>query len=138
VADVDGDGLYDIYFVNQVGGNELWKNLGNGKFKNITDDAGVGVGLKDRISVGAAFADVNNSGHEDLFVTTVKEGNVLFQNDGHGHFKDITRRLDSASSRIPPEPCSLTTITTAWLICWCATWACIRATRKMRTERTSV
>lgn len=23
VADVDGDGLYDIYFVNQVGGNEL-------------------------------------------------------------------------------------------------------------------
>jgi hypothetical protein len=31
VADVDGDGLYDIYFVNQVGGNELWKNLGDGK-----------------------------------------------------------------------------------------------------------
>ena len=28
VADVDGDGLYDIYFANQVGGNELWKNLG--------------------------------------------------------------------------------------------------------------
>ena len=26
VADVDGDGLYDIYFVNQLGGNELWKN----------------------------------------------------------------------------------------------------------------
>lgn len=59
VADVDGDGLYDIYFVNQVGGNELWKNLGNGKFKNITDDAGVG--LKDRINVSAAFGDVNNS-----------------------------------------------------------------------------
>src|SRR6202012_3339329 len=36
VADVDGDGLYDIYFVNQVGGSELWKNLGGGKFKNIT------------------------------------------------------------------------------------------------------
>ncbi|HEX8895014.1 MAG TPA: CRTAC1 family protein [Terriglobales bacterium] len=89
VADVDGDGLYDIYFVNQVGGNELWKNLGNGKFKNITDDAGVG--LKDRISVSAAFGDVNNSGHQDLFVTTVDQGDVLFQNDGHGHFKDITK-----------------------------------------------
>jgi hypothetical protein len=25
VADVDGDGLYDICFANQVGGNELWK-----------------------------------------------------------------------------------------------------------------
>ena len=37
VADVDGDGLHDIYFVNQVGGNELWRNLGGGKFENITD-----------------------------------------------------------------------------------------------------
>jgi hypothetical protein len=89
VADVDGDGLYDIYFVNQVGGNELWKNLGNGKFKNITEEAGVG--LKDRISASASFADIDNSGHEDLFVTTVNQGNVLFQNDGHGHFKDITQ-----------------------------------------------
>lgn len=88
VADVDGDGLYDIYFVNQVGGNELWKNLGGGKFKNITKEAGVG--LPDRISVGAAFADVDNDGSEDLFVTTVRGGNVLFKNDGHGHFHDVT------------------------------------------------
>jgi len=88
VADVDGDGLYDIYFVNQVGGNELWKNLGHGKFKNITDEAGVG--LKDRISVGASFADVNNTGRPDLFVTTVNEGNVLFRNDGNDHFTDVT------------------------------------------------
>lgn len=89
VADVDGDGLYDIYFVNQVGGNELWRNLGGGKFKNITSEAGVG--LPDRISVGAAFADVDNDGSQDLFVTTVRGGNVLFKNDGHGHFKDITQ-----------------------------------------------
>src|SRR6202167_2788638 len=89
VADVDGDGLYDIYFVNQVGGNQLWKNLGNGKFKNITDEAGVG--LADRIGVAASFADVNNSGHQDLFVTTVMGGNVLFKNDGHGHFTDISK-----------------------------------------------
>src|SRR5579863_5165694 len=88
-ADVDGDGLYDIYFVNQVGGNELWKNLGGGKFMNITQEAGVG--LPGRISVGAAFADIDNDGDQDLFVTTVRGGNVLFENDGHGHFKDITQ-----------------------------------------------
>jgi enediyne biosynthesis protein E4 len=88
VADVDGDGLYDIYFVSQLGGNELWHNLGNGKFENITETAGVA--LKDRVSVSAAFGDVNNTGHQDLYVTTVNEGNVLFENDGHGHFKDIT------------------------------------------------
>src|SRR5215469_16155247 len=89
VADVDGDGLYDIYFVNQTGGNELWKNLGGGKFKNITAEAGVGV--PGRISVAASFADIDNDGDPDLFVTTVRDGNILFENDGHGHFRDITR-----------------------------------------------
>lgn len=88
VADVDGDGLYDIYFVNQVGGSELWKNLGGGKFKNITDEAGVA--LRGRVGVAAAFADIDNDGDQDLFVTTVRGGNVLFENDGHGHFKDIS------------------------------------------------
>ena len=28
VADVDGDGRLDLYFVNQLGGNQLWRNLG--------------------------------------------------------------------------------------------------------------
>ena len=90
VADVDGDGLYDIYFVNQVGGNELWKNVGGGRFRNITAEAGVGV--PGRISVAASFADIDNDGDEDLFVTTVRGGNVLFENDGRGHFTDITKQ----------------------------------------------
>ena len=89
VADVDNDGLYDIYFVNQVGGNELWKNLGGGKFKNITREAGVA--LPGRISVAASFADIDNDGTQALFVTTVLGGNALFKNDGHGHFRDITK-----------------------------------------------
>ena len=40
IADVDGDGRSDIYFVNQVGGNQLWKNVGGGKFEDITAAAG--------------------------------------------------------------------------------------------------
>jgi len=97
VADVDGDGLYDIYFVSQTGGNELWKNLGGGRFRNITAEAGVGV--PGRISVSAAFADIDNDGSPDLFVTTVRGGNLLFKNDGHGHFRDITREagIDGAA-----------------------------------------
>ncbi len=89
VADVDGDGLPDIYFTNQIGGNQLWKNLGGGRFADITKDAGVA--LADRISVTASFADVDNDGDEDLFVTTVRGGNVLFENDGHGRFSDVSK-----------------------------------------------
>jgi enediyne biosynthesis protein E4 len=96
VADVDGDGLYDIYFVNQTGGNELWKNLGGGKFRNITAEAGVGV--PGRISVAASFADIDNDGDPDLLVTTVRGGNLLFENDGHGHFHDITRESGIAGA----------------------------------------
>jgi hypothetical protein len=88
VADVDGDGLLDVYFTSQVGGNELWRNLGGGKFENITASAGVGV--RRRVSVSASFADIDNDGDEDLYVTTVRGGNSLFENDGKGHFRDIT------------------------------------------------
>ena len=87
-ADVDKDGRTDLYFVNQRGENELWRNLGAGKFENITGRAGVA--MKDSVNVGASFADVNNDGLPDLFVTTVKMGNHLFRNEGAGKFRDVT------------------------------------------------
>ena len=89
VADVDGDGLSDIYFVNQAGPSELWKNLGSGRFQNITSEAGVAA--PGRIAVAASFADVDNDGDQDLFVTTVRGGNLLFDNDGRGRFRDVTK-----------------------------------------------
>lgn len=88
VADIDGDGRSDIFFVNQIGGNQLWRNLGQGKFENITERAGVG--LEDKICVSASFADFDNDGLPDLFVTTVKMGNFLFKNLGNGKFADVT------------------------------------------------
>ncbi|MCY2968748.1 MAG: FG-GAP-like repeat-containing protein [Planctomycetota bacterium] len=88
-ADVDGDGLVDLYFVSQAKGNELWRNLGNGRFENITKSAGVG--LEERVGVSASFADVDNDGDYDLYVTTTRHGNALFENDGTGKFRDITR-----------------------------------------------
>jgi hypothetical protein len=90
VADIDGDGLHDIYFTNQVGANEMWRNLGDGKFEDVTAKAGVA--LEDRISVAGSFADIDNDGDQDLFVTTVKMGNALFENDGQGVFTDITKQ----------------------------------------------
>jgi hypothetical protein len=88
IADVDGDGLLDVYFVNQVGGNQLWKNVGGGRFQDVT--ASAGVAAPDKICVSASFADIDNDGDEDLYVTTVRGGNMLFENEGRGRFRDIS------------------------------------------------
>src|SRR4029079_6183206 len=73
---------------SQVGGNQLWKNVGGGKFTDVT--AAAGVGAPGKIGVSASFADVDNDGDPDLYVTTVRGGNVLFENDGKGTFRDIS------------------------------------------------
>ena len=86
VADVDRDGLLDIYFTTQLGSNQLWHNQGNGRFEDWTERAGVAV--SDRISVAASFADTDNDGDADLYVTTVRGGNLFFENDGTGKFLD--------------------------------------------------
>ena len=88
IGDVDGDGQYDVYFTTQLGGNALYRNLGNGTFEDITAHAGVA--LADKISVSASFADMDNDGDPDLFVTTVRGGNHFFENTGDGKFKNIT------------------------------------------------
>ena len=89
-ADVDGDGLVDLYFTTQLGTNQLWRNLGKGRFQDMTSIAGVG--LPDQISVGASFADIDHDGDPDLFVTTVRHGNHLFENLGNGRFREITQQ----------------------------------------------
>ena len=88
VADVDGDGRLDVYFVSQVGGNALWRNVGGGRFEDITHVAGVA--LAGRVGVTASFADTDNDGDADLYVTTVRGGNAFFENDGRGRFRDVT------------------------------------------------
>src|SRR5262249_8045041 len=90
VGDVDGDGFDDIYFLNQLGRNALYRNKGDGTFEDVTDKAGVGLG--DRVCVAATFVDYGNDGLLDLFVTSTRGGNVLFKNLGGGKFEDVTEK----------------------------------------------
>src|SRR5437879_11387101 len=90
VGDYDNDGHEDIYFLNQHGPNALYRNTGDGSFVDVTAQAGVALG--DRISVGATFADYDNDGWPDLFVTSTRGGNVLFHNRGDGTFEDVTAK----------------------------------------------
>ena len=90
VADVDADGLMDLYFTTQLGSNQLWHNLGDGRFEDWTERSRVAVA--DRIGVSASFADTDNDGDADLYVTTVRGGNLLLENNGRGVFRDVSRK----------------------------------------------
>ncbi len=83
-GDINGDGLTDLYFDQLDGPNKLYENLGGMHFKDITDTDGVA--LSGYYSSGAVFADVDGDGDLDLLVTSLNKENVLFLNDGNGHF----------------------------------------------------
>jgi hypothetical protein len=94
VADFDGDGWQDIYFVNARDRydrgihvrNALYHNNGDGTFTDVTEKAGVsGTGF----GLGCVWGDYDNDGHPDLFVSQYGK-NVLYHNNADGTFTDVT------------------------------------------------
>lgn len=97
VLDADGDGRQDLFFVNGKAWPgrpaarslpALYRNMGGGRFTDITRAAGLAVEL---YGMGAAAADYDNDGAIDLFVTALG-GNRLFRNTGKGTFQDVTQK----------------------------------------------
>ncbi len=99
LIDYDRDGWLDIYFVNGAGkpGREgtqttrhaLYRNLGNGRFSDVTSESGVGG--YGRYGTGVAVGDIDNDGWPDLFVAHFGP-NVLYRNLGDGTFSDVSRQ----------------------------------------------
>jgi hypothetical protein len=90
-ADFDGDGDDDLYATQATGCNRLFINAGNGTFFEELNAAGADDCSS--ISHGAAVADMDNDGDQDLFVTN-KGGNRLYLNglveEGTFGFQDVT------------------------------------------------
>ncbi len=96
VADFDGDGWSDIYFVNGrdlygrglPARNALYRNNRDGTFTDVTEKAGVpGTGF----GLGCVWGDYDNDGRPDLYVTQYGK-NILYHNNGDGTFTDVTAK----------------------------------------------
>ena len=95
LGDVDHDGRVDIFLCRTDGPNALYRNLGNWRFEDVTDSAGVAAA--DRFSTGAAFADPDGDGDLDLLLLALGGPNAWFINDGTGRFTE-QQLPDSAGS----------------------------------------
>lgn len=95
-GDFDNDGLVDLYFCGLSTGNKLFRNLGQWKFVEVTDNSQLA--CQGQFCTGATFADVDGDGHLDLLVTALGSTNHCFLNDGTGNFTDATVEMGIKSS----------------------------------------
>lgn len=103
IFDYDGDGRPDVYLLNgstfeALQGREhppraaLYRNLGNWKFEDVTDHAGV---ANERWGFAVAVADYDNDGHPDMYVSNYGVSR-LYHNNGDGTFTDVAEQAGVA------------------------------------------
>ena len=93
-ADVNRDGFLDVFLSSNGGQGFLFINNGDGTFNKVTDITGDGIGISGS-NLGSVFADFDNDGDDDLYITYT-EGtgpNRLLDNNGDGTFTEITGTL---------------------------------------------
>ncbi|MEI6456460.1 MAG: FG-GAP-like repeat-containing protein [bacterium] len=97
-GDVDNDGDQDIYISSLNSRNKLLLNDGKGFFRDVSSRENAACADLKRSNT-AAFADVDNDGDLDLFVTSEEASNKLCLNDGAGQFTDVTAVAGLESER---------------------------------------
>lgn len=104
VIDYDNDGKLDLFMVNgsrlegygdgQAPTNHLYRNLGTGKFEDVTKKAGL---ARSGWGSGVCAGDVDNDGYLDLYIAYWGQ-NILYRNRGDGTFEDVTTRSGAGGS----------------------------------------
>jgi len=88
-ADINNDGLLDLFVGNENGPAQLFLNQGDGTFKDIAHSAGV-----DRVAFtkGVAAGDYDNDGYVDLYVSNLSGGNFLYHNNHNNTFTEMAQQ----------------------------------------------
>ena len=103
-ADYDDDGFIDVYVANDSVQSFLFHNRGNGTFEEVGLLAGVGFNEdgKTFAGMGVDFADYDNDGRPDVFVTDLSnERYRLFRHNGDGTFRDVTNASGVGGATLP-------------------------------------
>lgn len=103
--DYDNDGRLDVLLLNnrlieggKVNGKpglKLYRNLGGGKFKDVTP--GSGLERDPLFAMGTTVGDFDRDGKQDIYITTALDGSRLFRNLGGGKFQDVTGKAGVAN-----------------------------------------
>jgi tetratricopeptide (TPR) repeat protein len=103
-ADYDNDDDIDVFVMRgawygKMGQmpNSLLQNDGTGKFQDVTFESGLG--HQHSPTQTATWADFNNDGHLDLYVGNETYASQLFENDGHGRFRDVAATANVENRR---------------------------------------
>jgi enediyne biosynthesis protein E4 len=103
-ADFNNSGRPDIYVANDSTPKFLYKNLGNGKFKEIGLKSGTALSDdgNEQASMGIAVGDYNHSGRPSLYVTNFSDENdLLYRNQGDWNFKESSNTSGTALPSLP-------------------------------------
>ena len=93
-ADLNGDGLTDLYVANDMGLNFLFLNRGNGTFEDLTETAWAATDAvgKTQASMGVDAEDLSGDGLPELVVTNFRdEYTTIYDNLDGRNFQDISR-----------------------------------------------
>ena len=103
-ADVNDDGLIDLFIANDMNPNFLFLNNGDGTFDDYSELSGTAYNKDGNVQsgMGVDAEDVDGDGRPELFVTNfTNEYSTLYQNFGNGSFYDTTANFGLASDSMP-------------------------------------
>lgn len=125
MADVNNDGLIDLYISNKGGSNRLYLNNGNGTFTDFTAQAGPGVDHPG-FTMGSVFGDYDNDGCADLYLATGGqyeiEANRLFKGNCDGTFTEVTQRAGVGLKAFTYSASFVDFDNDGWLDIYCANY----------------